>query len=150
MRFHNILVPADGSKYSEYTVKTAIEIVMKFNGEITLLHVASLKGSLSLDLYEDTKRITHDKTAKIIGTIREVGFDILAHGKKVVEAHDVPVKTLFKEGHVVQEIVKTTREGDFDLIVLGAKGISEIKEIPLGSVSEKVIRNAPCSVVVVK
>ena len=148
--FHNILVPVDCSKYSEYALKTAIEIAKKFNGKITLLHVASLKGSLSLDIYENSKRINRDEIAKIIGTIREVGLDVLVQGKKVVEAHDVPVKTLFKEGHVVEEIVKTARDGRFDFIVLGAKGISEIKEISLGSVSEKVLRNAPCSVIVIK
>ena len=148
--FHNILVPVDGSKYSELALKTAIEVAKKFNGKITLLHVGSIKRSLPLEIVQDSKSITPDEIAKIIEAIREVGFDILAQGKKIVEAHDVPVKTLFKEGHVVEEIVKTARDGMFDFIVLGAKGISEVKEIPLGSVSEKVLRNAPCSVIVIK
>ena len=60
------------------------------------------------------------------------------------------MKTRFKEGHEVQEIVKTIREGDFDLIVMGSIGISEIKEIPLGSISKKVLRNAPCNVMILK
>jgi nucleotide-binding universal stress UspA family protein len=57
---------------------------------------------------------------------------------------------MLREGHIVQEIVTAAREGEFDLIVIGAKGRSKIKEILLGSICEKVVRNAPCNVMVVK
>ncbi|MEM3789229.1 MAG: universal stress protein, partial [Candidatus Bathyarchaeia archaeon] len=58
--------------------------------------------------------------------------------------------TVLREGHVVQEIVRAAEEGKFDLIVMGARGISRIKELILGSVSDGVIRHAPCPVLVTK
>jgi nucleotide-binding universal stress UspA family protein len=46
--------------------------------------------------------------------------------------------------------VELAKEGDFDLIVMGARGMSKIRELLLGSVSEGVVRNAPCNVLIVK
>lgn len=60
------------------------------------------------------------------------------------------METLLIEGHVVDEILKTCRNGEFDLIVMGARGLSRIKELVLGSVSEGVTRHACCPVLVVK
>jgi nucleotide-binding universal stress UspA family protein len=81
---------------------------------------------------------------------REAGTGILADGEKRVKAEGVQVETLLREGHTVEEILKTAREGEFDLIVMGARGLSRIKEILLGNVSHGVTRHAPCPVLVVK
>ena len=62
----------------------------------------------------------------------------------------VQIETLLKEGHVVEEILKTARDGNFDLIVIGARGRSKMKEILLGSVSHGVTIHSPCSILVVK
>jgi nucleotide-binding universal stress UspA family protein len=48
------------------------------------------------------------------------------------------------------EILKAAREEEFNLIVMGARGISRIKEILMGSVSDGVTRHAPCPVLLVK
>ena len=55
-----------------------------------------------------------------------------------------------KEEHSVEEILKTARDSNFDLIVIGARGLSVVKEILLGSVSHGVTRHAVCPVLVVK
>jgi len=62
----------------------------------------------------------------------------------------VQVETLLREGRTVQEILKVARDSEFELIVMGARGISKIREMLLGSVSDGVIRNAPCPVLVTK
>ncbi len=87
---------------------------------------------------------------KCIQSIRKGGADILADGKKRGKAEGVQVKTLLKEGHIVEEILKAAGEGEFDLIVMGARGLSRIKEIVMGSVSDGVTRHAPCPVLLVK
>ena len=88
--------------------------------------------------------------SRVAEAVREAGARILAQGKEKAKAEGVEVETLLREGHVVHEIVKTAEEGKFDLIVMGARGISKIKELILGSVSDGVIRNAPCPVLVTK
>ena len=88
--------------------------------------------------------------SRLAETVREAGARILAQGQEKAKAEGVEVETMLREGHVVHEIVRAAEEGKFDLIVMGARGISKIKELILGSVSDGVIRNAPCPVLVTK
>ena len=138
--FEKILVPLDGSECSMRALENVIQIAKKFNGKITLIHVYSVSACKHASIYFD----------KCIQSIRKVGADILADGEKRVKAEGVQVKTLLKEGHIVEEILKAAREGNFNLIVMGARGMSRIKEILMGSVSDGVTRHAPCPVLLVK
>lgn len=138
--FEKILVPLDGSEHSIKALETAVQIAHKFNGTITLIHVYSIGGLA----------ISPTPVRGFIEAIRKVGARILADGEKRVKAEGVQVETLLIEGHAVEQIVKTCREGNFDLIVMGARGLSKIKEMLLGSVSDGVIRYACCPVLVVK
>ena len=88
--------------------------------------------------------------SKVVEAARKAGTTILVDGENKVKAEGIQVETLLKEGHTVQEIHKATRDSEFDLIVMGARGISKIREMLLGSVSDGVIRNAPCPVLVTK
>lgn len=154
--FENILVPLDGSEHSIRALETAIQIAKKFNGKITLIHVYSV-AVRPIIIPEPTTLtppgvpvMTPDEVSKIVEAARKIGAEILANGEQKVNAEKVPVKTMLVEGQVSSEIVKTAREENCALIVMGARGISRIKEILLGSVSDAVIRNAPCPVLVVK
>ena len=138
--FEKILVPLDGSEHSIKALETAVQIAHKFNGKITLIHVYSIGGLA----------VSPTPVRGFIEAIRKVGASILADGEKKVKAEGVHVETLLMEGHTVEQIVKTCREGKFDLIVMGARGLSRIKEMLLGSVSDGVTRHACCPVLVVK
>jgi len=140
MLFEKILVPLDGSEHSIRALKMAVQTAQKFNGKITLIHVYSIGGLA----------ISPTPVNEFIEAIRKAGVDILADGEKGVKAEGVHVETLLLEGHAVEQIVKACREGKFDLIVMGARGLSRIKEMLLGSVSDGVVRHACCPVLVVK
>jgi nucleotide-binding universal stress UspA family protein len=88
--------------------------------------------------------------SKLSEAHRGAGANILADGKERAHAEGVQVETLLREGHTVEEILKTANEGKYDLIVVGARGLSTIKEILLGSVSHGVVMHANCPVLVVK
>ena len=60
------------------------------------------------------------------------------------------VKSLLREGRVVREIMKILENEKVDLIVMGARGISGIKKLFLGSTSEAVVKKATCPVLIVK
>ncbi len=81
---------------------------------------------------------------------RKVSSGIFAKGEERVKSKGVGVESSLKEGHVVHEIVKVAEEGGFNLIVLGARGISRIKEMLLGSVSDEVLKNVRCPVLIAK
>lgn len=140
--FEKILVPIDSSKYSKNALDKAIQIAKKFNGKISVIHVYSSEGvpfSITSTFYE-----------RYVQDIRNFGDAILDHGLKQVESEGVHAETLLVKGHTVGEIIKVAREEKFDLIVMGARGLSTIKEILLGSVSHGVVNHASCPVLVVK
>ncbi|MEJ2243583.1 MAG: universal stress protein [Candidatus Bathyarchaeota archaeon] len=138
--FEKILVPVDGSQGSLNALDKAIKIAKKFDGKITLINVYWISAF----------RLTPSQLVDYVVEVRKVGEEILAEGKKVVRSEEVPVESIIKEGHIVEEILKTAKEGNYDLIVMGARGISKIKEILLGSVSYGVTSHAPCPVLIVK
>jgi nucleotide-binding universal stress UspA family protein len=57
---------------------------------------------------------------------------------------------MLKEGDPALEIVNTAKEGGFDVIVVGHRGLSKMKELFLGSISEKVAHLTPCPVIIVR
>lgn len=87
--------------------------------------------------------MTSEEITQVITLSREAGFTLLEQGRQLVEAAGIPEKTMFRESHPSLEIIRIARESNFNLIILGAKGVSDIKELLLGSTSEQIVRNAP-------
>lgn len=148
--FKKILVPLDGSPSATGALTMALVLAQAFQSHLTLLYVGSLSTVLLLKRYERLKQITAEELTRFITITRDAGFTILEQGRQLVEAAGIPVKTIFKEGQPGLEIVRIARERGSDLIVLGAKGVSQIKEQQLGSTSEQIVQNAPCTVMVYK
>jgi nucleotide-binding universal stress UspA family protein len=154
--FHKILVPLDGSEHSLKALERATEIAKKFSGKITLIHVYSVSIQ-PIMLPEPTTLgspgipiLTGAEVSRIAEAAREFGNRILRDGEEKVKAEKVQVEKTLVEGHAVEEIVRAATEGNFDLIVIGARGISHIREILLGSVTDGVIHHVHCPVLVVK
>ncbi len=146
--FEKILVPLDGSANSVDALKNAVQIAKKFDAKITLIHVCSVGEPVVVSRM--TMRRYTGVFDKLVEACMNAGANILANGEKTAEAEGVQVETLLKEGHAVHEILKTAGEGEFDLIVIGSRGLSVTKEIFLGSVSHGVIIHSRCPVLVVK
>jgi len=154
--FKKILVPLDGSEHSMKALNIAVQIAKKFKGKITLIHVYSV-SAFPLLMPEPTTLtppgiplVTQTEVSKITEAARKKGGDILANGEKKAKAEGVPVEKVLLEGHVVNEIVRTAKDGQYDLIVIGARGISKMRELLLGSVTDGVIHHVSCPVLVVK
>jgi len=154
--FEKILVPLDGSEHSLKALEIAIQIAKKFDGKITLIHVYSVTIRPVI-MPEPTTltppmipAMTPAEVSKAVEATRKAGASILTDGEQKVKAKEVQVETTLREGHTVQEIVQTAKEGKFDLIVIGGRGISKIRELLLGSVTDGVIHHAPCPVLVIK
>ena len=154
--FGKILVPFDGSEHSTKALEKAIQIAKKFEAKITLIHVYSVYVQPIL-LPEPTTvgvstvpLLTATEVSKVAETARRVGNRILADGEQRAKSEKVQVEKMLVEGHAVQEIVRVAKEGNFDLVVMGARGLSKIKEILLGSVSDGVIHHVTCPILLVK
>jgi nucleotide-binding universal stress UspA family protein len=86
----------------------------------------------------------------MIQAAREMGQRILDDGEQKAKSEDVQVESTIREGNTVQEITRLAKGGSFDLIVVGVRGVSKLRELLLGSVSEGVVKHASCPVLVVK
>jgi nucleotide-binding universal stress UspA family protein len=154
--FRKILVPLDGSEHSQKALDCAIQIGKKFNSKITLLHVYSI--AVPPVLMPEPSTLTQTgvplpasaEVAKMVEAFRLAGNKILSDAEVQARSAELPVDTLLEEGNAVQEIAKTAKEGYYDLIVIGAKGTHRIKEFLMGNVSEGVLKNTSCPVLVVK
>ncbi len=143
--FEKILVPLDGSEHSKHALEKAIQIARKFEGRITLIH-AYTAHMVSLP-----KEYVHAETSpEIVEVSRDFGANILEDAKADLETVGVQVESLLIIGQPVETIIEASRNGKFDLIVIGARGLSPIKEMLLGSVSHGVTSQAECPVLVVK
>ena len=138
--FERILVPLDGSEQSIWALGKAVQIAKLAGGVITLIHVYSVSSFA----------ITPNQVFEYVQSMRKYGESVLEDGKKKAEAEGVQVETLLVEGHVVEEILKVAKEGNYKLIVIGAKGMSKLTELLMGSVSSSVTRLAPCPVLIVR
>jgi len=153
--FQKILVPLDGSEHSLKALDIAIQIAKKFGGKITLVHVYSIAAT-PVVMPEPSMAtagvpvMAAPDVSRLVETARKAGSRVLEDGEQRVKAAKVEVNKLLEEGHTVQEIIRVAKEGNFELIVMGARGISHMREMLLGSVSDGVMHHVACPVLVVK
>lgn len=63
---------------------------------------------------------------------------------------DVPVRTATRTGRAYDEIAAAARDENADLIVISTHGYTGLKHVLLGSTTERVVRHAPCPVLVIR
>jgi len=141
MLYDKILVAIDGSDQSNHALSEAIRVAKFTGAAMTLVHVNSVRTSGYII-----------SAAEQLGQIlEENGKAALEEAKKMVAAEcDGPVDALLLEGDAADRIVETAHNGGYDLIVIGPRGLSKLSGLILGSVSQGVIKNSPCPVLLVK
>lgn len=136
-----ILVPVDGSKDSAHALEAAEAMARNAKATLTVLEVVEEFGPLP-GYYEAapagqdrTKWISDQRFEKVHPILEETS---VKWDRKVVE------------GFPADKIVEVAEEGKYDLIVIGSRGLSALGRFLMGSVSDRVIHHAPCSVMVVR
>ncbi|MDO1447173.1 universal stress protein [Rhodocytophaga aerolata] len=147
-----ILVPTDFSEQADNALQIAAAIAAKNGAEIHLLHVldVSLGGGFGFNtMGEPTSTSMMDQVyiVQLIGITKKRLEDV-AQNLKV--ASNVNVSAVVQTGHIYGSISVYAEEEKFDLIVMGTKGASGLKELLVGSNTERVVRNATCPVLSVK
>lgn len=137
--FKRILVPVDGSQNSMRGLDRAISIAKSSGAEITGFYVFHLPFAAGIKYTQSMKKKAEDKAVKAIGPAM----------RKAQQAGAV-FKYKTGGGDTGEQIVKFADKGKFDMIVIGARGLSGTKEKFLGSVSNYVMHKAKTPVMVVK
>jgi len=140
-----ILVGLDGSDYSLKALEFAIDLAKKYQSQLVLVHV----------VMRQIYAINPPEAGVLAGTaiVRELeaeGKVILAKGEETVKAQGVPVVPRLREGVPAEELLRAAVEEKADLIVLGSRGLSQVKAFLLGSVSDKVSHHAKCPTLIVR
>lgn len=140
VRLKRILVPTDFSATSRKAICYAASLAKQFNAEIILLHVVqpvTPPPSLVM-LMPDT----------FDGALREAAAKRLAEWRREIA---VPtVKANVREGPAYDEIVRAAEETNTDLIIISTHGHGRLARMLIGSTTERVVRHAPCPVLVVR
>ena len=148
--FRKVLVAVDGSENSDRALDLALDLGEKYDSDIMILNVS---GSLVMGVVpEESTAYSSGSLATFAKDLRKIHEEILI--KAVVHAKmvkpDLAISSMLKEGDPAHEIVTVAKEGGFDVVVVGHKGLGRVKELFLGSTSEKVAHLATCPVIIVR
>src|SRR5918994_7342405 len=146
-----ILLATDGSSEARLATRTAVHLAQKTDSEVHLIHVFDV--ALIALLYPET---TDPKGVKVPEPILEE--DLQRHAREVLEGEVKRVRSAggtvaqshLRMGEVAREIVHLGEDLGVGLIVMGSRGRGGIRRALMGSVSDSVVRHAPCPVMVVR
>jgi nucleotide-binding universal stress UspA family protein len=134
IRIRKILYPTDFSSHSNQAYFHAVTLAESHGADLTIMFVHTSAFRAPEGTSRDSDR---DYWRDQLEQIRPVDARI-------------PVRHVLIEGDPATEIVRHAEESATDLIVMGTHGRSGLERLLMGSVAEKVMREAPCSVLVVK
>jgi universal stress protein A len=143
MNTQHFLVPIDFSTYSEQTLTYAMTLATKLQARLTLLHV----------IYELSVVMGDMASALPAAYLQELETEVRRGLEECLKrVHDVGLEAdmLIVHGVPFQRIIDVAREQKVDLIIMGTYGRTGLSHVLMGSVAEKVVRLAPCSVLVTR
>lgn len=145
MPFKRILCAVDFSPYSTAAFREAVRLVATNRAELFLLHAIEVHPLVSQWMAPDG---LSDLTMHIEEKAKESMEEL--QNSESSRLSGVPVHVEITSGRAFTEILENSRVWEADLIVMGAQGEGALEDIPLGSTIQRVLQDAPCSVLVVK
>jgi len=144
-RFQKILVPLDGSKNSFRALAAACDLAENCNAAIELLYVFLISKEIPAYTQINSSYIPDT----VFTDAQENGQAILKEGLKQVPS-SVPATCSLEMGFPSEKIIELSQNNNYDLIIIGSRGLGVIKSMLVGSVSSYVVHHANCPVMVVK
>ena len=135
-----VLAPLDFSTHSAEALRNAWELTRDVNGELHIVHVVGQHFSI----VEGSRELARETA------MEEQAEEELARLKRDELGDSDKVTTAVLLGPPPAKLVEYAKQNDIDLIVLPAFGHSGADYALIGGVTEKLVRNAPCSVLVLK
>ena len=137
--YHHLLVALDGAPSSQRALGHAVEIARFYNARLTLLRVVphaparvALAGVAAHELDAEMEQEASAAMRALTGELPA----------------DVPFTSRLRHGEPAHEILAELREGGYDLLLMGARGLGRVGAVLLGSVSQRVLRDSPVEVAV--
>lgn len=140
-----IMAALSFSDYDDAIFNYAVQLAKPFDAELIVASVINSKDVRAVNLITD---MGYEVDAD--NYIKEITKERKAQIEKYQRQADFPIdrmKTVFKTGNPVDEILKICIREKVDLLVVGIKGRSDFETAFIGSVAEKLFRRSPVTVV---
>lgn len=146
--FNKILVALDGSDHAKKALDTAIQLAQRCDAELVLFHAVQLSG-LSPGYAAMVSRSAREVYEKIA---YEQADAILDEAVAAAAVNDIERRTRLTllADSAAGAILDASAEAGIELIVVGTRGLTGLREIAMGSVAHKVASAAACPVLVVR
>jgi nucleotide-binding universal stress UspA family protein len=137
----NLIVAVDGSKTSEKALSVAMELGKALSASLTLVTVApfhalpAATGSAIPIVHDAEVKVHEELLGRLQATVTKAGLD---------------VSTVLLDGLVAEEILNYLDQHHFDILIMGARGLSTGQRLFLGSVSDAVVHHAKLPVLIVR
>ena len=143
LHLKRILVPIDFSAMSKKALQYALRFAKQFGCEIDLLYVVEQAGvvvgaPLAVEVFAQPEDDTIAAEAELAA--------LVASSRNGANSITSTVRT----GHAPNEITKAAKDLDVDLIIIATHGYTSWRHLCIGSTAERVVRTAPCPVLVVR
>lgn len=172
--FKNILCPIDGSDHANKALTLAVDLAKKYDARLHLLHVllrnveepalkrfAEIEGLTKTVASEIDRLMGVDSRVEIVrlrdlqtvatGVLVDIAEHIVGAAKLEAENNGVrEVSVSVQDGDPAKRILEYARQEHADCIVIGSRGLSDVKALLLGSVSQKVAHLSDCTCITVK
>ena len=136
-----VLAPVDGSDCSKKALDMAIAIAKESHAKLTILEVIEEFGPLPG---------FYDAAPSDVDRVKWISEQRFEEVHPLIEEENVDWDRIVTEGYPADKICEIAETGNYDLIVLGSKGRSAFSRFLLGSISDRVVHHAHCSVCIVK
>jgi nucleotide-binding universal stress UspA family protein len=140
-----LLVPMDFSECSTVNLQNAVDLAKTFKAKLIILHVISSDNSIARFCYNNRSQtdIENELYKNAMDSFKRM--EELVDELKYVE-HEFKIR----KGVAYREILKEIEESKIDVLVIGAKGESELDDFIYGSVTEKVIKKSPVTTIITR
>ncbi len=144
-----ILLAVDGSETSLKATDEVLKLAKAFGSEVKIISVVyeqpiyPMPGAvIPPDLAETRK--------SLMMILQETAKNMLDHVAEKFLAAEIKVSTSIAIGRPSEEILSEAHQGEYDLVVVGSRGLTGIQRVLLGTVSGKIANNAKTSVLIIK
>ena len=151
-----LLVPVDGSNASINAVKKALELARKYNYSIKLISVVAEKNSEYRRHENAWRGVDGSIISESVEIEKQLENKIKDNAERLLSAvvsklnfSGIKVETEVLLGEPYVKILEAAKNDNYDMIVMSNRGFSKIKRFFVGSVTQRVISEAPCPVLVV-
>ena len=174
--FKKILCATDGSAHSARALDLAVDLAQRYEARLTILHAPYLSGNIdALRHFAEVEHLAQPVQTEVerlrsrddrvtlatgsalrdsavsVGLLVEIGKHILDRARDHAEQKGIENLDIRLEGgDPADAILECIKAEDIDCVIMGSRGLSNLKELFLGSVSHKVANRAPCTCITVK